>query len=159
VGEDSQSTSPVKTAVVPGSTFLNSSHERQLIERVFRAFHETNGAAACKVVNLFVSPSLGVGTPNVKELQKEVQVHKSMKNPYILEFLHSEILEKEKEKEGYMPGLYLLLELAVGGDLFDKIGTCNFMMVSDNSARCWDTGRTGQILFRPDARRNGKSPL
>jgi serine/threonine-protein kinase Chk1 len=78
--------------------------------------------AACKVVNLYISPSLGVGTPNMKELQKEVQVHKSLKNPYILEFLHSEILEKDKEAEGLVPGLYLLLELAVGGDLFDKIG-------------------------------------
>jgi hypothetical protein len=36
--------------------------------------------------------------------------------------LHSEILDKEKEKEGWIPGLYLILELAVGGDLFDKIG-------------------------------------
>jgi len=82
--------------------------------------------AACKVVNLFISPSLGVGTPNVKELQKEVQVHKSLKNQYILEFLHSEILDKEKEKEGWIPGLYLILELAVGGDLFDKIGMSPF---------------------------------
>lgn len=24
----------------------------------------------------------------------------------------------------YTPGLYMLLELAVGGDLFDKIGMC-----------------------------------
>lgn len=111
-----------------------SHNERELMYRVFRAFHETNGSAACKVVNLFVSPSLGVGTPNVKELQKEVQVHKSMKNPYILEFLHSEILEKEREKEGLMPGLYLLLELAVGGDLFDKIGTSNVLSVADESA-------------------------
>jgi serine/threonine-protein kinase Chk1 len=74
------------------------------------------------VVNLFISPSLGVGTPNVKELQKEVQVHKALKNQYILEFLHSEILDIEKEREGFKAGLYLLLELAVGGDLFDKIG-------------------------------------
>jgi len=57
-----------------------------------------------------------------------------MKNPYILEFLHSEILEKEKEKDGLMPGLYLLLELAVGGDLFDKIGTSNVLSVADESA-------------------------
>ena len=49
-------------------------------------------------------------------------MHKSLKNQYILEFLHSEILDKEKEKEGLIPGLYLILELAVGGDLFDKIG-------------------------------------
>jgi hypothetical protein len=45
-----------------------------------------------------------------------------LKNQYILEFLHSEILDKDKEAEGLVPGLYLLLELAVGGDLFDKIG-------------------------------------
>jgi serine/threonine-protein kinase Chk1 len=93
------------------------------MNRVFRAIDDTNSrVAACKVVNLFISPSLGVGTPNIKELQKEVQVHKSLKNQYILEFLHSEILDKEKEKEGWIPGLYLILELAVGGDLFDKIG-------------------------------------
>lgn len=85
--------------------------------------------AACKVVNLYISPSLGIGTPNVKELQKEVQVHKALKNQYILEFLHSEILEKDREAEGLVPGLYLLLELAVGGDLFDKIGMSPLVVV------------------------------
>lgn len=60
--------------------------------------------------------------PNIKELQKEVQVHKALKNNYIIEFIHSEIIEKEKEREGWVAGLYVLLELAVGGDLFDKIG-------------------------------------
>lgn len=93
-------------------------------ERVFRAIHDKKGrVAACKVVNLFISPTLGYGTPNVKELQKEVQVHKALKNPYILEFVYSEVYDQEKEKLGYVPGLYMLLELAVGGDLFDKIGT------------------------------------
>jgi serine/threonine-protein kinase Chk1 len=91
--------------------------------RVFRAIDDTQSrVAACKVVNLFISPSLGYGTPNVKELQKEVQVHKSLKHNYILEFLHSEVIDREKEGEGWVPGLYMLLELAVGGDLFDKIG-------------------------------------
>lgn len=70
---------------------------------------------------MFVS-STQHATPNVKELQKEVQVHKSLKNSYILEFLHSEIVDKAKEQAGVVPGLYMLLELAVGGDLFDKIG-------------------------------------
>lgn len=51
-----------------------------------------------------------------------MQVHKSLKNSYILEFLHSEIIDKDKEQAGIVPGLYMLLELAVGGDLFDKIG-------------------------------------
>lgn len=93
-------------------------------DRVFRAIHDKKGrVAACKVVNLFISPTLGYGTPNVKELQKEVQVHKALKNPYILEFVYSEVYDQEKEKLGYVPGLYMLLELAVGGDLFDKIGT------------------------------------
>ncbi|KAK1923636.1 kinase-like domain-containing protein [Papiliotrema laurentii] len=90
--------------------------------KVFRAIDDAHSrVAACKVVNLFISPTLGHGTPNVKELQKEVQVHKALKHNYILEFIHSEIIDREREKEGWVPGLYILLELAVGGDLFDKI--------------------------------------
>ena len=50
-----------------------------------------------------------------------MQVHKSLRNPYILEFIHSQVVEREQEQNGYVPGLYILLELAVGGDLFDKI--------------------------------------
>ena len=49
-------------------------------------------------------------------------MHKALKHSYILEFLHSEIVDRDREREGYVPGLYILLELAVGGDLFDKIG-------------------------------------
>lgn len=91
--------------------------------RVFRAIDDVNSRiAACKVVNVFISPSINHGTPNIKELQKEVQVHKSLHNPYILEFLHSEVIDRDKEGEGWVPGLYMLLELAIGGDLFDKIG-------------------------------------
>ncbi|WRT69745.1 uncharacterized protein IL334_006736 [Kwoniella shivajii] len=90
--------------------------------KVFRAIDDTHSSvAACKVINLFISPTLGYGTPNIKELQKEVQVHKALKNDYILQFIHSEVVEREKEKSGYVPGLYMVLELAVGGDLFDKI--------------------------------------
>lgn len=56
-----------------------------------------------------------------------------------MEFLHSEILDKDKEAEGLVPGLYLLLELAVGGDLFDKIGmsslpACAREMIADERA-------------------------
>jgi serine/threonine-protein kinase Chk1 len=45
-----------------------------------------------------------------------------MKHDYILEFLYAEIVDKDKEGDGWVPGLYMLLELAAGGDLFDKIG-------------------------------------
>ena len=97
--------------------------------RVFRAIDDAQSrVAACKVINLFISPSLGYGSPNIKELQKEVQVHKSLQNPYILGFLHSEVVEREREAQGWVPGLYMLLELAVGGDLFDKIGESKIPM-------------------------------
>ncbi|KAL7425213.1 Chk1 protein kinase [Cryptotrichosporon argae] len=90
--------------------------------RVFRAINDaTSSVAACKVVNLFAPASSAYAAPNHKELQKEVQVHRSLKNAYILEFLHSEIVDREREREGYVAGLYMVLELAVGGDLFDKI--------------------------------------
>lgn len=89
---------------------------------VFRAIHDGKGlVAACKVVNTFVPGGNG---PNLKELQKEVQVHRSLQAPYILAFLHSEVVDQDMEAQGYVPGLYMLLELAVGGDLFDKIGEC-----------------------------------
>ena len=45
-----------------------------------------------------------------------------MRHDYVLEFLHSEIVDRHQEEEGWVPGLYMLLELAAGGDLFDKIG-------------------------------------
>lgn len=72
-------------------------------------------------MNTFVPGGNG---PNIKELQKEVQVHRSLQSPNILAFLHSEVVDLAREREGYVPGLYMLLELAVGGDLFDKIGMC-----------------------------------
>lgn len=49
-------------------------------------------------------------------------MHRSLQHDYILGFLHHELVSQEKEQEGWVPGLYMLLELAVGGDLFDKIG-------------------------------------
>ncbi|WWC73629.1 uncharacterized protein I206_107601 [Kwoniella pini CBS 10737] len=90
--------------------------------KVFRAIDDTHSSvAACKVINLFISPTLGYGTPNVKELQKEVQVHKALKHDFILQFIHSEVVDRDQEQKGWVPGLYMVLELAVGGDLFDKI--------------------------------------
>ncbi|WWC65887.1 uncharacterized protein I303_108509 [Kwoniella dejecticola CBS 10117] len=90
--------------------------------KVFRAIDDAHSSvAACKVVNLFISPTLGYGTPNIKELQKEVQVHKALKHDYILQFIHSEVVDQTQEQKGWVPGLYMVLELAVGGDLFDKI--------------------------------------
>jgi hypothetical protein len=44
-----------------------------------------------------------------------------LKHGHILEFLDAVLVE---EHTGFVPGLFVLLELAAGGDLFDKIGAC-----------------------------------
>ena len=78
-------------------------------------------------------------------------MHKSLKNEFILGFLHSEVVDKDKEREGWVPGLYMLLELAVGGDLFDKIGESRlsrWIHHSTSSTRYRGTRRSGQILLR-----------
>lgn len=142
--------------------------------RVFRAIDDTHSkVAACKVINLFISPTLGHGTPNVKELQKEVQVHKALKNEYILGFVHSEVVDREREQEGWVPGLYMILELAVGGDLFDKIGTSkipsSFLSFScgsrgactgvlTGSSRYWSSGRSREVLLCAAHVGHGKFP-
>ncbi|CAE6441063.1 unnamed protein product [Rhizoctonia solani] len=85
--------------------------------RVFRAInYETRATAACKVV-LITSD-----TPSAqrKDLEKEIKVHSLLKHINVLEFLRYKTVE-ELEASKYVPGVYMLLELASGGDLFDKI--------------------------------------
>ena len=79
--------------------------------------------AACKIVSLpDESKALQNGKPAVdlKALQKEVQVHKSLSNKHILRYMDS-LMVRHNHPE-YFPGLYMLMELATHGDLFDKIG-------------------------------------
>lgn len=79
---------------------------------------------ACKVVD--VSPGADV---DIKTLQKEVKVHKLLTGPtdvrrdgewsrYILDFYEAQLI---KGQPNVVSGLYMLMELALGGDLFDKI--------------------------------------
>ncbi|QRV91004.1 Serine/threonine-protein kinase [Ceratobasidium sp. AG-Ba] len=85
--------------------------------RVFRAInYETRATAACKVV-LITSE-----TPSSqrKDLEKEIKVHSLLKHVNVLEFYRYKAIE-ESESSKYVPGVYMLLELASGGDLFDKI--------------------------------------
>ena len=56
-------------------------------------------------------------------LDKEIRVHSAMKHINVLEFFNAVIVEPEA-KTKYYPAIYMLLELASGGDLFDKIGAC-----------------------------------
>lgn len=95
-----------------------------LSPRVYLAFNPTTQlTAACKVISIAsANPAEGdPPRPTRKELEKEVKVHRMLKHGHILEFLDAVLVE---ENTGFVPGLFVLLELAAGGDLFDKIGVC-----------------------------------
>ncbi|TDL20604.1 CAMK/CAMKL/CHK1 protein kinase [Rickenella mellea] len=85
--------------------------------KVYRATDlENHRTAACKVVLLTPETS----AQDRKMLDKEIRVHSAMKHVNVLEFLNAVIVESDG-KTKYIPGIYMLLELASGGDLFDKI--------------------------------------
>lgn len=77
-------------------------------------------------------------------LNKEIRIHSAMKHVNILDFLNAVIVEPN-EKTKYISGIYMLLELASGGDLFDKIGARNIFFsdivvrqcISATSSGCW----------------------
>jgi serine/threonine-protein kinase Chk1 len=50
-----------------------------------------------------------------------MRVHSALKHQHVLEFLNAVVVEM-KHKMVYIPGIYMLVEYAGGGDLFDKIG-------------------------------------
>ena len=54
-------------------------------------------------------------------MDKEIRVHSAMKHINVLEFYNAVIVEPDGGTK-YFPGIYMLLEIAAGGDLFDKIG-------------------------------------
>ncbi|KAF8632479.1 hypothetical protein AX17_004829 [Amanita inopinata Kibby_2008] len=84
---------------------------------VFRAVNVTeHRIAACKLISL---------TPQTTEkerktIEKEIRVHAALKHENVLEFLTAAVVEPG-QKHAYVPGIYIMLELAAGGDLFDKI--------------------------------------
>ena len=73
--------------------------------------------AACKLVSL--SPE--TSEKDRKTIEKEMRVHSALKHRNVLEFLEAAVVEPQPTHQ-YVPGIYMLLEFAAGGDLFDKIG-------------------------------------
>ncbi|KAJ7321709.1 kinase-like domain-containing protein [Mycena albidolilacea] len=85
--------------------------------RVFRAVNiKEHRVAACKVIVLTPETS----EKDRKTIEKEMRIHSQLKHRNILEFLDVVVVEL-KHQEHFVPGFYMLLELAAGGDLFDKI--------------------------------------
>ncbi|KIM75310.1 hypothetical protein PILCRDRAFT_827411 [Piloderma croceum F 1598] len=84
---------------------------------VFRAAHiEDHRVAACKLVSL----SHETSEKDRKTIEKEIRVHSALKHSNVLEFIDASVVEPQHNHQ-YVPGIYMLLEFAAGGDLFDKI--------------------------------------
>ena len=90
---------------------------------VFRAINpesETHPQAAVKVVSY--QSTTNHQPIDRRALQKEVQIHSILKHKNVLAFLGSvEYAVASSAPSNYVRGLYILLELCAGGDLFDKI--------------------------------------
>lgn len=81
--------------------------------------------AACKVV--FITDQ--TTDKDRKTIEKEIRVHSLLKHIHVLEFINAVVVE-QKHRDVFVPGIYILLELAAGGDLFDKIGEWLFSCCS-----------------------------
>lgn len=62
-----------------------------------------------------------MSTQERRAVEKEMTIHRVLKHINVLEFLNAVVVEW-KDRKMYVPGMYMLLEFAGGGDLFDKIG-------------------------------------
>lgn len=84
---------------------------------VYKAVNSSGVVAACKVIAITRTTPASAR----KAIEKEVSVHGSLKHPNIIEMMAAMVVEDEDGVQ-YVPGAYMLLEMAHGGDLFDKIG-------------------------------------
>ncbi|RDB27406.1 Serine/threonine-protein kinase CHK1 [Hypsizygus marmoreus] len=85
--------------------------------RVFRAVNfDEHRVAACKYI-AFTDQSTDAER---KTIEKEMRIHSALKHKNVLEFMNAVVVEL-KHAHLYCPGIYMLMELAAGGDLFDKI--------------------------------------
>jgi serine/threonine protein kinase len=111
--------------------------------------------AACKVVALTSETK----SYDRKMIEKEMQVHSALKHPNVLAFINAVVVEANGRSR-YHPGIYMLLELAAGGDLFDKIGISlyffhNLKLIGKYSSGCWHRRRDCALLLHTDLIRNG----
>ncbi|KAJ7114788.1 kinase-like domain-containing protein [Mycena epipterygia] len=85
--------------------------------RIFRAVNvQDHRVVACQVI--VVTPE--TMDKECRTVDKEMRIHAGLKHVNILEFMDAVVVEL-KHRHHFFPGIYMLLELAAGGDLFDKI--------------------------------------
>ncbi|KAI0354129.1 CAMK/CAMKL/CHK1 protein kinase [Trametes cingulata] len=86
---------------------------------VYQAVNVEKGrVAACKVIAITPETT----EAQLKSIEKEIRVHSALKYKHILELIGAAKLPPERAvASGHFPGMYLLMEMAAGGDLFDKI--------------------------------------
>jgi len=125
---------------------------------VFRAVNIADHCvAACKLIAL-----TGETTEKDRKTdKKEMRVHLALKHIHVLEFMNAAVVEP-KHKQHYIPGIYMLLEFAAGGDLFDKIGSNMLSIMEISTAnpgispRCWRWWQSHSLLLQSIGCWNGK---
>ena len=109
-------------------TCVATDHQSCIEYSVFEAVNfDDHRVAACKVILITESTT----EKDRKNVEKEMRVHSALKHEHVLEFLNAVVVEM-KHKTVYIPGIYMLVEYAGGGDLFDKIGRVFFDLLLDN---------------------------
>ncbi|OAV97595.1 CAMK/CAMKL/CHK1 protein kinase [Puccinia triticina 1-1 BBBD Race 1] len=101
--------------------------------KVYKAFNPDKPPpciAAIKVISL-VNASSGptLDEQSFKRIKKEIKVHSALKHANILELIDSVEDQEGIPSRKIPPAFYIILEYAVGGDLFDQlvpdVGLCN----------------------------------
>jgi serine/threonine-protein kinase CHEK1 len=87
------------------------------LDSVYKAVNSSGVIAACKVIAITRTTPASAH----KAIEKEISVHGSLKHPNVIEMMAA-MMVKDQDGVRYVPGAYMLLEMAHGGDLFDKIG-------------------------------------
>lgn len=132
--------------------------------RVYRATHfEERRVAACKVVFYTEQTT----DDDQKMLEREVRIHSALTHANVIAFINAVVVDG-KRPSAFVPGVYMLLELAAGGDLFDKIGESRYpcsrpgrwLINGVCSSGCWrERGRRALLLLPARGRRRPFAPL
>jgi serine/threonine-protein kinase Chk1 len=88
------------------------------VSSVYRAANLSAGTVAAVKVVLITAQTTELER---KALDREMRIHGALDHVNILHFIDAVVVDGSTRSQ-YIPAVYMLLELAAGGDLFDKIG-------------------------------------